>query len=144
MTTQSFQRSSTSENWFTTRMLLWRKCRAKSYILFLQVPVLSLLGPVTYLYWVLGRRRTLMLHHDHLKLCDDWAIPAWALRNRHVLLSTMLDDSLEPSQSIEAQLEPQDNEQSIVTFAPQTLSAKAIGGRGDLRSSGSEPVGAVI
>ena len=56
----------------------------------------------------------------------------------------MLDDSLEPLQPIEAQLEPQDNEQSIVTFAPQTLSAKAIGGRGDLRSSGSEPVGAVI
>ena len=38
-----------------------------------------------YLYRVADRRRTMVLHHDKLKLCEDREIPFWIRRKRHSL-----------------------------------------------------------
>lgn len=39
------------------------------------------------LYRVVGRKGTMVLHHDKLKLCEDRVVPLWVRRKRHHLLN---------------------------------------------------------
>jgi transposase InsO family protein/predicted aspartyl protease len=52
--------------------------------------VSEVLSPL--LYRVEGRRRTQILHHDRLRVCEDRVIPMWVRRKRHEILN--LDTTL--------------------------------------------------
>ena len=91
----------------------------------------------SYLYRVQDRRNVLVLHHDHIKLCDNRVIPFWALRKRHALLQTVLDD---PSPTVEAQLEPPGDVQSVIADESQPRGAEADTGRGASDTGENESV----
>jgi hypothetical protein len=52
--------------------------------------VSEVLSPL--LYRVVGRRRSQVLHHDRLGICNDRVVPMWARRKRHAILD--LDTTL--------------------------------------------------
>ena len=45
--------------------------------------IIRVLSP--YLYEVQDRKKTLVLHHDRLKICEERAVPFWVRRKRHQL-----------------------------------------------------------
>ena len=45
--------------------------------------IIRVLSP--YLYKVQDRKKTLVLHHDLLKICEERAVPFWVWRKRHQL-----------------------------------------------------------
>ena len=96
--------------------------------------VTEVLSP--YLYRVQDRRKVLVLHHDRIKLCDDRVIPFWALRKRHALLQTGLDN---PS-TVDAQLEPPGDVQSVIADESQPRGAQADIGRGASATGENESV----
>ena len=97
--------------------------------------VTEVLSP--YLYRVQDQRKVLVFHHDRIKLCDDRVIPFWALRKRHALLQTVLDD---PSPTVDAQLEPPGDVQSVIADESQAWGAQADAGRGASDTGENESV----
>ena len=97
--------------------------------------VMEVLSP--YLYRVQDRRKVLVLHHDRIKLCDDRVIPFWALQKRHALLQTALVD---PSPTVDTQLEPPGDVQSVIADESQPRGAQADTGRGALDTGENESV----
>ena len=44
------------------------------------------------LYRIANRKRSIVAHHDFLKLCSDRNLPIWLLRKRHDLRATLGED----------------------------------------------------
>ena len=83
--------------------------------------VVKVLSP--YLYRVRDRKKTLVLHHDRLKICEERAVPFWVRRRRHDLFRR-LDNEDQTSQVVgtsqasvaepqEAMLESRDLEETL-------------------------------
>ena len=68
--------------------------------------VIHVISPI--LYKIENRKRTLVIHHDRLKLCQDRVIPFWIRRKRHQVLS--LDETL----PYEQDEDPEDPRCSII------------------------------
>ena len=59
---------------------------------FLVVEVLT-----SVLYRIEGRRRTKVVHHDRIRVCNDRKVPLWIRRRRNAFLSDAAKETGEPS-----------------------------------------------
>jgi len=59
--------------------------------------VTEVLSPV--LFRLSDRKRSLVIHHDKLKLCSDRSFPSWLLRLRQEVMETEAGESLLPQES---------------------------------------------
>ena len=107
--------------------------------------VVKVLSP--YLYRVRDRKKTLVLHHDRLKICEEQAVPFWVRRRRHDLFRR-LDNEDQTSQVVatsqasvaepqEAMLESRDLEETL----PYSVTEEAATGNQEADLDATLPYG---
>ena len=107
--------------------------------------VVKVLSP--YLYRVRDRKKTLVLHHDRLKICEERAVPFWVRRRRHDLFRR-LDNEDQTSQVVgtsqasvaepqEAMLESRDLEETL----PYSVTEEAATGNQEADLDATLPYG---